>query len=104
MLRRSLHLQLCPWLPDADLERELTGAPALTILQPMTALSPELARLSPRQRLDLIERLWESLEDKDLPLTDAQRAELDRRIEGFDQDREQDIPWERLKAELRERR
>jgi putative addiction module component (TIGR02574 family) len=82
----------------------LTGAPAATILQPMTDLSAELAQLSPRQRLDLIERLWESLEDEDLPLTDAQRAELDRRIEGFDQDREQSIPWERLKAELRERR
>ena len=64
----------------------------------MTDLGPELARLSPRQRLDLIERLWESLEDKDLPLTDAQRAELDRRIEGFDQDREPSIPWKRLKA------
>jgi putative addiction module component (TIGR02574 family) len=70
----------------------------------MTDLGPELARLSPRQRLDLIERLWESLEDEDLPLTEAQQVELDRRIEGFDQDREQGIPWERLKAELRERR
>jgi putative addiction module component (TIGR02574 family) len=70
----------------------------------MTDLGPELARLSPRQWLDLIERLWESLKHEDLPLTEAQRAELDRRIEGFDQDREQSIPWERLKAELRERR
>ena len=70
----------------------------------MTDLGPELARLSPRQRLDLIERLWESLKDEDLPLTEAQRAELDRRIEGFDRDREQSIPWEQLKAELREQR
>ena len=70
----------------------------------MSDLTPELARLSPRQRLDLIERLWESLEGEDLPLTEAQRAELDRRIEGFDQNREQSIPWERLKAELREPR
>ena len=69
----------------------------------MTDLGPELARLSPRQRLELIERLWESLEDEDLPLTETQRAQLDRRIEGFDQDREPSIPWERLKAELRER-
>jgi len=59
----------------------------------MTDLGPELARLSPRQRLELIERLWESLEDEDLPLIEAQRAQLDRRIEGFDQDREQSIPW-----------
>ncbi len=38
----------------------------------MTDLGPELARFSPRQRLELIERLWESLEDEDLPLTEAQ--------------------------------
>jgi putative addiction module component (TIGR02574 family) len=70
----------------------------------MTDLSPELARLSPRQRLDLIEFLWESLDDEDVPVTDAQRAELDRRIAAFDQDREQSIPWNQLKAELRQRR
>ena len=69
----------------------------------MSDLAPELARLTPRQRLDLIERLWESLEDKDIPVTDAQRAELDRRIAGFDQDQEH-IPWDQLKAELRRRR
>jgi putative addiction module component (TIGR02574 family) len=68
----------------------------------MTDLAPELARLSPRQRLDLIESLWESLEDKDIPVTDAQRAELDRRIADFDQART--IPWEEVKAELRKRR
>jgi putative addiction module component (TIGR02574 family) len=70
----------------------------------MTDLSPELARLSPRQRLDLIESLWESLDDEDVPVPDAQRAELDRRIAGFDPDREHGIPWNQLKGELRQRR
>ncbi len=85
-------------------EGELTDALALSILYHMSDLTPELARLTPRQRLDLIEHLWESLEDKDIPVTDAQRAELDRRIAGFDQDREHSIPWDQLKAELRQRR
>jgi putative addiction module component (TIGR02574 family) len=83
---------------------KLTGAPALTMLYRMSDLRSELARLSPRQRLDLIEYLWESLDDKDVPVTDAQRAELDRRIAGFDQDREDSISWDQLKAELRQRR
>ena len=83
------------------LEAKLTGAPALTILWRMSDLAPELARLSPRERLDLIESLWESLDDEDLPVTDAQRAELDRRIAGFDQDRERSISWDQLKAERR---
>jgi len=69
----------------------------------MSDLAPELARLSPRQRLDLIESLWESLDDEDVPVTDAHRTELDRRIVSFDQDREHSISWGQLKAELRQR-
>jgi putative addiction module component (TIGR02574 family) len=65
---------------------------------------PELARLSPRQRLDLIESLWESLDEKDVPVTDGQRAELDRRIVGFDQDGAESIPWDQLRADLRQQR
>jgi putative addiction module component (TIGR02574 family) len=69
----------------------------------MSDLAPELARLSPRQRLDLIESLWESLEDEDVPVTDTQRAELDRRIAGFEHDQKHTISWDQLKAELRQR-
>jgi len=82
----------------------LTGILALAILYGMSDLIPELARLSPRQRLALIEALWESLDDEDVPVTEAQRAELDRRIAGFEQDREQSISWDQLRAELRQRR
>jgi putative addiction module component (TIGR02574 family) len=70
----------------------------------MSDLIPELARLSPRQRLDLIEALWDSLDNKDVPVTEAQRAELDRRIAGSEQDLEQSISWDQLSAELRQRR
>jgi putative addiction module component (TIGR02574 family) len=90
--------------PDGWLEGRLTGILALAILYSMSDLIPELARLSPRQRLDLIEALWESLEDKDVPVTEAQRAELDRRIAGLEQDGEQSISWDQLSAELRQRR
>ena len=82
----------------------MTGILALAILYGMSDLIPELARLSPRQRLDLIEALWESLDDKDVPVTEAQRAELDRRLAEFEQDREQSISWHQLSAELRLRR
>ena len=83
-------------------EGELTAVPALVILYRMSDLAPELARLSPRQRLDLIESLWESLDDADVPVADTQRAELDRRIASFDHDREHVVPWDQLKAELRQ--
>jgi putative addiction module component (TIGR02574 family) len=96
-MRRSRHR-------DGWSRGKLTGIPALAMLYGMSDLTPELARLSPRQRLDLIEALWESLDDKDVPVTEAQRAELDRRIAGFEQDREQSISWDQLSAELRRRR
>jgi putative addiction module component (TIGR02574 family) len=70
----------------------------------MTDLTSDLARLSPQQRLELIARLWDSLEDKDVPVTGAQRAELERRIACFDQDRENGISSEELRSELRQRR
>ncbi len=63
----------------------------------------ELARLTPPERLTLISQLWDSLEDDQLPLTAAQRAELDRRLERLDQDRREGITWAALKTELEQR-
>jgi putative addiction module component (TIGR02574 family) len=63
----------------------------------------ELARLTPPERLALISQLWDSLDADQLPLTTAQQAELDRRLETLDQDRREGITWEALKAELEQR-
>ena len=63
----------------------------------------EITRLSPQERLSLIEQLWESLSDTDIPLTTAQHAELERRLATFEQDRGQAVTWESLKAELAQR-
>ncbi len=63
----------------------------------------ELARLTPPERLALISQLWDSLEDDQLPLTAAQRAELDNRLATLDQDRREGITWAALKAELEQR-
>ncbi|MGB6743923.1 MAG: addiction module protein [Terracidiphilus sp.] len=63
----------------------------------------ELVRLTPPERLALISQLWDSLEDGQLPLTAAQRAELDRRLETLDQDRREGVTWTALKAELEQR-
>lgn len=41
-----------------------------------------LADLTPAERLDLIAELWDSLDDTDVPVSSAQRAELDRRLES----------------------
>ena len=70
----------------------------------MKLLSPdEVARLSPPERLALIAQLWDSLEHDRIPLTATQAAELDRRLECLDEDRQSTISWAELKAELQQR-
>jgi putative addiction module component (TIGR02574 family) len=53
----------------------------------------ELVRLTPPERLTLISQLWDSLEDTHLPLTAAQRGELDRRLATLDEDRREGVTW-----------
>ncbi len=43
----------------------------------------DIARLTPAERLELIGRLWDSLEPEDVRLTPRQDAELGRRIGDF---------------------
>jgi putative addiction module component (TIGR02574 family) len=64
----------------------------------------ELARLSPEERLALISQLWDSLADAEIPLPQAQLAELARRLSSLDQDRAETVTWEQLRAELERRR
>jgi putative addiction module component (TIGR02574 family) len=63
----------------------------------------ELVRLTPPERLALISQLWDSLEDSQLPLTAAQRSELDNRLATLDNDRRDGVTWGALKAELEQR-
>jgi putative addiction module component (TIGR02574 family) len=66
--------------------------------------------LSRDERLDLLEKLWDSLSATpgDVPVTRAQRAELDRRSEALDQDaakgRALGVPWDEVVRQLRARR
>ena len=70
----------------------------------MLNITPEeINRLSPQERLALIEQLWDSLDDFDVPVSPAQRAELERRLESFEQDRAGAVTWDQLKAELARR-
>ena len=64
----------------------------------MSQPAVNIGDLSPQERLELIERLWESLRESPdaLPLTEAQRAELDRRLDDLDREGPVGIPWEEV--------
>ena len=66
--------------------------------------SDEIGRLSPTERLTLISQLWDSLDPKEVPLSEAQKNELDSRLASLEQDRSQAVTWAALKAELEKRR
>lgn len=60
----------------------------------------DFSHLTPAQRLDLIGELWGSLEARDVPLTPAQAAEIERRLATVDEDIRQGIDADALEAEL----
>ena len=63
----------------------------------------DITHLSPQERLDLIGELCDSLERETLPMSDATKAELDRRNTSFDTDRLAAVPWSEVRAKLRPR-
>ena len=58
-------------------------------------------RLSVAERIALVQQIWDSIAaDADsLPLTDAQRRELERRADDDDANPDDTVPWEQAKAE-----
>jgi len=60
----------------------------------------DLEGMTPEERLRLIERVWDSLSDDDVPLTDAQRRELDRRLDDLERMESRGIPWDEVLKRL----
>lgn len=58
-------------------------------------------RLSAADRVALAQEIWDSIrEDNDLPpLDEAQRREIDRRLEAHAANPQAAIPWEQVEAE-----
>ena len=65
----------------------------------------DIERLSADERLDLLERLWDSLtkEPGGVPLTKAQREDLDRRLDELDRGEVDGIPWDEVLTQIRKR-
>ena len=62
----------------------------------------ELLQLPVEERLKLVEALWDSIAEfpEALELSAAQKQELDRRLEDYQNDPEAGIPWAQLKERL----
>jgi putative addiction module component (TIGR02574 family) len=66
----------------------------------MSDLRSQINSLSPAEKAELLDTVWESLEADSASLTDAQRAELDHRLARHEQNSSDVIPWEQVRAGL----
>jgi putative addiction module component (TIGR02574 family) len=71
----------------------------------MSKPSINVGDLNPEERLRMIEELWDSLSDQpgSVPVTDAQRQELDRRLDDLERSGPDGIPWEEVLEQIRTR-
>ncbi|MGH8736421.1 MAG: addiction module protein [Burkholderiales bacterium] len=58
-----------------------------------------IERLSVAERISLVEEIWDSIAEA-TPLTDAQRLELDRRLQDHKASPEDVVPWEVVKRSI----
>jgi putative addiction module component (TIGR02574 family) len=67
-----------------------------------TALN-EIATLSIEERINIVQEIWDSIaaEQACTELTDQQRQELDRRIADNEQNSDDMMTWEEIKASIK---
>jgi putative addiction module component (TIGR02574 family) len=66
----------------------------------MNDLRNQIESLSPTEKAELLDVVWESLEADAASLSVEQRAELDLRITRHEQNPSDVIPWENVRAGL----
>lgn len=68
-------------------------------------MNPTLRDLPVEQRIRLVEELWDSIaaDQEALPLTEEQRAELNRRLDAYEADGDPGRPAEIVLADIRKR-
>ena len=62
----------------------------------------DILRLSVAERLQLAENIWESISahPESLPVTEAQKQEIDRRLEAHSKQPSEGRSWEEVRAKL----
>ena len=65
----------------------------------------DLEKLTRDEKLELIEKLWDSLEANadDLPIPDWHRRLLDQRLDELDREGPTGVPWEQVLQEIQSR-
>ena len=69
----------------------------------MSTQLSEILQLTVAERIQLAEDIWDSVAafPEALPLTNAQKEELDRRLQAYAENPSEGISWDELKDRLR---
>jgi putative addiction module component (TIGR02574 family) len=69
----------------------------------MSTQLSEILQLTVAERIQLAEDIWDSVAafPEAIPLTDAQKEELDHRLQAYVQNPNEGISWDELKDRLR---
>jgi putative addiction module component (TIGR02574 family) len=69
----------------------------------MSTQLEDILQLSVSERIQLAEDIWDSIaaNPEALPLSDADRQELDRRLESYARNPDEGVPWDDLKKRVR---
>jgi putative addiction module component (TIGR02574 family) len=63
----------------------------------------EYVKLSVPERIQLVEDIWDSIAaiPEEMPLTEAQKVELDRRLNAYRLNPDEGSPWEYVREAIR---
>ncbi len=60
----------------------------------------EILNLSVDERLSIVEKIWDSIDQSDIPVPESHKPELDRRLERFKNFESKFFTWEEIQKEL----
>ena len=66
----------------------------------------DIMALSVSERIQLVEDIWDSIAEvpESVPLTDEEKAELDRRLDAYHQNPGEGSPWGTVRERIRSRK
>ena len=71
-----------------------------------TLVKSDVLSLSVAERIQLVEDIWDTIAEvpEELLLSEAQKAEIDRRLDAYHRNPDQGSPWPEVKERIRSRR
>ena len=71
-----------------------------------TLIKADVLNMSVSERIQLVEDIWDTIAEvpEQVELTDAQKSELDRRLEAYHKNPDEGSPWSVVKERIRSSR